>query len=242
MTSRDGPVASSVDRLTAATDAVADAHRRLGIAERDQQDAVLAARAAGATVQAIADTLGRRQADVSRSYGPLWRNVPVPARRLIRPADRDRALRRILAAGRAVAAAKKAELRAVAAARNAGCTWAAIGQAVGITKRHDAANHYRGFVVCGPRGRWTVVADPPGRVAKTTPGGVRGPRRRTPQEQTAAVQAQVDRYADHLSPVQLRVARLRLAHPDLPERALARQAGMPPSTLQHLLERLLRHH
>jgi hypothetical protein len=158
--------------------AVRAAHVRIAEARQAERDAVTAAREIGVQWWKIGDAVGMFQSNASRKYGPL----PAPAGRA---SEKEEAavLRKVGAANEAILKAELAEIEAVAAARRAGVTWAAIAaevemeqpntvvkyrqyieetRAVDVAVRGDAAELLRGRRIRSPRGVGRVVAAAPG--------------------------------------------------------------------------------
>jgi transposase len=205
---------------TRALDAVASAHRTRLRVERHQHDRVLAAYRAGLTVREIAAALGRHQPTVSRQYAQEFARIrdeqqQASGRRPKPDRVRVAALTRLAEARTGSERAEAGERAAVLAAREAGVTWRAIGEVMGLRPANAQV-------------RFT-----------TSKGAARGSSRvhSTPAEQAALARAQLDRHGDRLPAVLLEAGRLR-ADSDLSMNRLAAQAGLPYATLQHRLDRL----
>jgi len=129
----------------AALRAVRTVHERyetqLAAVSAEEKAAVYAGRAAGLTVQEIADALGRVQPAVSRQYGPF------PPAGTGDPDSRAAAVRRLRKASatrrRVVERGDLAKVKAVAAARAADVTWQLIAEAMGQHFNTNVVNKFK---------------------------------------------------------------------------------------------------
>jgi hypothetical protein len=120
--------------------AVRAAHARIAETIQAERDAVVAARELGIQWWKIGDAVGMFQSNASRKYGPL----PAPAERPTEEQERA-ALDKIRAANAAILEAELAEIAAVAAARAAGVTWAAIAVEVEMEQPNTVVK-YRQYI------------------------------------------------------------------------------------------------
>ncbi len=110
--------------------ALHEAHAARTASDAAEVQAVVDARAAGATTYEIADALGMHQPSFFRKYSSAWAGVTVPSRKDVVASERDAALDTVRAARRARHDAEVAELQAVADARTFSVTWDDIAAAV----------------------------------------------------------------------------------------------------------------
>jgi hypothetical protein len=135
----DAPSMSGDEKIST-LHAVRAAHARIAETVQAERDAVVAARAIGIQWWKIAEAVGMAQSNASRKYGPL----PAPD---TRPGEKEEAaaLRKVGAANEAILKAELAEIEAVAAARRAGVTWAAIAVEVEM-EQPNAVVKYRQYI------------------------------------------------------------------------------------------------
>jgi hypothetical protein len=120
--------------------AVRAAHTRIAERRQAERDAVVAARSIGIQWWKIAEAVDMAQSNASRKYGPL------PALTGRAGEDEERtALARVRATHDAILEAELAEIAAVAAARSAGVTWAAIAAEVEMEQPNTVVK-YRQYI------------------------------------------------------------------------------------------------
>ncbi|MFI6290097.1 hypothetical protein ACIBEJ_00845 [Nonomuraea sp. NPDC050790] len=132
----------SEDERVKALNALRGAQRALIDAEDDVTQAVVDARHVKAPWRMIAEELGVAQPNAVRKYKPHLASRPARTTWQGEPDPKAPALVAVRHAVRAFQDAERAELEAVAAARNADVTWDDIADALGM-KQPNAVAKYR---------------------------------------------------------------------------------------------------
>ncbi|MEU9887953.1 hypothetical protein [Sphaerisporangium sp. NPDC051011] len=116
----------SADKQVKTLHQVRAAHARIAEKVQAERDAVAEARAAGVRWRLIADAVEMAQSNASRKFGKL------PFRTEASPKDESVALRKLERAHQAIFDAELDEIKAIAAARDAGVTWQLIADEIGM--------------------------------------------------------------------------------------------------------------
>lgn len=164
------------DQVIAALHAVRTAHARIADAAALQRTAVADARQAGVQWRLIAEAVGMEQANASRKFGP----TPRPSGRADEATARP-AVARVAGAREALLDAEVAEVVAIARARDAGVSWQAIADEIGM-KQPNAVIKFRPYIAAYTEaGRDGVAALLRTRWARTSRAG-QGPADDSPTQ------------------------------------------------------------